>query len=324
MKGITNMRKYFVVAALAVGLMFTSVACGFSGDQRTDPSFRTLRYEGGDFSGSKFKECMSDGEKIASNDKFYSYPTTQRQDVWDSDNFNQGTESADHPDLVLTSKGGTTIKAKVKVDFALNVSCDPVKVDGKEYPGGVLQVFHEKIGKTRAAYFDVTKKGNDSYAGGWLWAMDTYVSTPVIGDLVSQAKTYTPDQLWQNPSVADDMEKTLMSRIEDEINAGMETDLQFYHIAGIQIYQLTPDDTYLDLFKQRQAAATKAQSALDNKKALVTEAQTNGAVRRAEISSYRLPGMTYEQAVQAWLRAKAIEAGQNPFQPNVNGLQTGN
>src|ERR1044072_7795900 len=107
-----------IVAAFVAMLAFS--ACGFSGDQRTDPSFRTLRYEGGDFSGSKFKECMSDGEKIASNDKFYSYPTTQRQDVWDSDNFEKGTKSADHPDMQLTAKGGTTIYAKVKVDFALN------------------------------------------------------------------------------------------------------------------------------------------------------------------------------------------------------------
>jgi hypothetical protein len=316
------MRKYLIVLALAVGLLFTSVACGFSGDQRTDPSFRTLRYEGGDFSGSKFKECMSDGEKIASNDKFYSYPTTQRQDVWDSDNFNQGTKSADHPDMQLTAKGGVTIDAKVKVDFALNTDCDPVTVDGKQYPGGTLQVFHEKIGKTRAAYFDVKKEGNSSYSGGWLWAMDTYVSTPVIGDLVAQAKQYAPDKLWQDPAVADDMEKTLMDRIEGEINAGMETDLQFYHIAGIQIYQLTPSDDYLDLFKQRQAAATAAQSAKDNKKALVTEANAKASVLRATILGYKLPGMTYQQAVDAYLRATAIDAGQNPFQPNVNSVQT--
>jgi hypothetical protein len=319
---MTNMRKYFAVLALAIGLLLASTACGFSGDQRTDPSYRTLRYEGGDFSGSKFKECMGDGEKIASNDKFYSYPTTQRQDVWDTDNFNQGTKSADHPDLQLTAKGGVTVNAKVKVDFQLNTDCDPVDVDGKHYPGGTLQAFHELIGKTRAAYFDVNKSGNSSYSGGWLWAMDTYVSVPVIGDLVAQSKTYTPDQLWQNPSVADAMEQKLMDNIEAEINEGMQTDLQFYHVAGIQIYQLTPDADYLDLFKQRQAAATKAQSAKDNKHALVTEAQTNAAVLKATIEGYRLPGMTYNEAVQAYLKAQVIENQGNPFQPNVNSLQT--
>lgn len=314
------------IAAL-VGLLMVAVlafsACGFSKDQATDPSYQTLRYAGGDFAGSKFKECLDPGQKIATNDKLYSYPTTQRQDVWDTDNYNKGTKSADHPDLVLTAKGGVQMNLKVKVDFQLNTSCAPVKDDtGKTWPGGTVQAFHELIGKTRGAYFNVGQTGSNAYSSGWLWAMDTYVSVPVIGDLTSQAKTYTPDQLWQDPAVSRKIESTLMTRIEDEINNGMETNLQFYHIAGIQIFSITPSPDYLDIFKKRQAARTEAQSAKDNKSALVTEANTKSAVVKATIRGFQGPGMSWNDAVNAYLKSLVIDKSGNPFQPSVNSLQT--
>jgi hypothetical protein len=318
------MKRIAALIVMVLVAVFTFSACGFTKDQATDPSYQTLRYAGGDFSGSKFKECLDPGQKIATNDKLYAYPTTQRQDVWDSDNYNKGTKSADHPDLPLTAKGGVQMNFKVKVDFALNTSCAPVKDNtGKSWPGGVVQAFHELVGKTRGAYFNVGQTGLNAYSSGWLWAMDTYVSTPVIGDLTVQAKQYTPDQLWQDPNVGRKMESALMSRIESEINAGMETDLQFYHIAGIQIYSITPSGDYLDLFKQRQAAKTQAQSAKDNKSALVTEAATKSAVLHATIAGYRLPGMSWNDAVNAYLKAQVIAGGGNPFQPNVNSIQTG-
>src|SRR5690242_10672955 len=101
------MKIRMVLGAVTAAVVLASLsACGITDDERTDPSMATLRYEGGDFDGSKFKECVDPGEKLASNDKFYSYPTTQREDVWDSANYEAGSKSADHGDLVLTDKNG--------------------------------------------------------------------------------------------------------------------------------------------------------------------------------------------------------------------------
>ena len=320
------MRKYYTLAVLGVilGILFGVIsACGFSGDQRTDPSYRTLRYEGGDFSGSKFKECMGDGEKIASNDKFYSYPTTQREDVWDSNNFEAGNKSADNTDLVLTDKNGVTVNAKVKVDFFLNTSCEPVTVDGKEYKGGTLQAFHELIGKTRGAYFNVGKSGTNAYSSGWIWAMTNYISNPLENQLNVEARQTTADAMWLDSAEKTKMENELEAKLPALINAGMETDLDFYKIANIQITSLTPGDDYLDLFKKRQTAKIDAQTAQINKHSRVVGAEADAAVKCADVLGYRLSGMSYTDAVNAYLKAKAIEAGMNPFQPNVNSIQTG-
>lgn len=310
------------IAAL-IGILMVAVlafsACGFSGDQRTDPSYRTLRYEGGDFSGSKFKECMSDGEKIASNDKFYSYPTTQREDVWDSANNGRGNKSADNNDIVLTDKDGVQVLAKVKVDFFLNTSCDPVKVGDKEYPGGTLQAFHELIGKTRGAYFNVGKSGTDAYSSGWIWAMTNYISNPLENQLNVEARQHSADDMWLDPKVKSAMEAELKAKLPVLINDGMETDLDFYRIANVQITSLTPSQDYLDLFKQRQQAKVQADTANANKRARIIEAQANTAVAKQEALQKKAEIAGYG-SVEAYLKHEAIEAGMNPFQPTTQGL----
>lgn len=315
--------KRIVIAVLAVlALLGSTAACSITGDERTDPSFQTLRYEGGDTGGSKFKECVDPGEKMVSNDKFYSYPTTQREDVWDSANFEQGSKSADHGDLTLTDKNGVTVNAKVKVSFFLNTDCTPVKIGDHEYPGGTLQAFHELIGKTRGAYFDPKAEGNAAYSAGWLWAMDNYISSPVLDNLSVQAKTQTADDMWLKESVKTEMEKNLADALPGLVNDGMESDLEFYKIASVKIYSITPSDDYLSLYRDRQAAQVKAQTAEANKRAQIAEAQAQAAVARqqalvkkAEISGYG--------SVDAYLRHEAIEAGMNPFQPTTNGLIAG-
>lgn len=317
------MKRKIVVIAAALGMLGAMSACSLTGDERTDPSMATIRYEGGDTGGSKFKECVDPGEKMVSNDKFYSYPTTQREDVWDTSNYDgAGSDSADHPDLVLTDKNGVTVNAKVKVSFFLNTNCDEVEVDGKTYPGGTLQAFHELIGKTRGAYFDPKAEGNDAYSAGWLWAMDNYISSPVLDNLSVHAKTLTADDMWLKESVKTELEKGLAEALPGLINDGMETDLEFYHIASVKIYSLTPSEDYLGLYKERQAAQVKAQTAEANKAARIAEAEANAAVARSEADIKRAEIAGYG-SVEAYLRHEAIEAGMNPFQPSTNGLITG-
>lgn len=274
-------RIALLVALLMVGLVGLS-ACGLTSDGATDPAFQTLRYEGGDFDGSKFKECMNEGEKLASNDRFYSYPKTQRQDKWDSANFNQGAKSADYGDMVLTDKSGIGINLKVTVPFLLNTSCEPVKVDDKSYPGGAIQAFHEIFGKTRNGYFDPTTDGNTSYGEGWLWLMDTYISNCVVQTLTPEVHRFGAEELWLNDSIRSTLGTNAKQAIQDCVNNSMETDIQFYSIGNVTVDKITPDDTFVALFRDRQEAETKAQTAKANKDAQVAEAEAQAAVAAAQ------------------------------------------
>lgn len=280
--------KIIAAVAAAIALVLTS-ACSITGDGVTDPSFQTLRYDGGFAQGSKFKECVSPGTKMVGDDTYYPYPTSQREDVWDSDNYNQGSNSADHPDMQLTDKDGNAVFVKMKVSFFLNTDCSPVTVDGHKYPGGTLQAFHELVGKTRHAYFNE----DGGYGKGWLWAMDNYISSSAQDYLTPQVRTTSALDAWLKPEVKDSLEKGLAENIAPLVDAGMETDLHFYKNFSVKIYNITPDDEYLSMYRDRQNANIKAQTAEANRKAKIAEAEANAAVaeanakiKQAEIKGY--------------------------------------
>lgn len=297
-----------ILTILVTAVLFALAACSNSG--YTDPSVVTVRYEQGASQGGKFVECVEPGKKIVTNDKLYPYPATQREDVWDSANYNAGSKSADHPDMELTDKDGNLVYVKMKVSFFLNTDCSPVTVNGKKYPGGALQVFHELIGKTRHAYFN--KDG--SYGDGWLWAMDNYLSSSVVDYMTKATRTETADVMWKTSAVSTDFAGGLADQLPALVNAGMETDLQFYKDFTVKIYSITPEAEYLNLYKDRQNAKIKAETAEANKAAAIAEAKAKAAVAEEEAKIREAQARGYG-GYDNMLKDKAIDNGLNPWQP---------
>lgn len=302
------------IAAIAAVVVLGSGLTACSSDGLSDPAFQTLRYEGGDTGGSKFKECVEEGEKLVSNDKFYSYPKTQREAVWDSEFFEQKGSSADYPDLVVTDKDGREAYVKMKISFLLNTSCEPVEANGKKYPGGTIQAFHEMIGKTRNAYFDTSGDGNGSYGSGWLWAMNNYISTPVTDFVSKAARTEQVENLYSSTAKQDEIEAALAEALPGLVNSVMETDLQFYTNFTVSIYKITPDSEYLGLIKERENAQIKAETAQKNAEAKVAEAKANAEVAReeAKIKQAEIEGYG---GFENYNKFEAVQKGLNPYQP---------
>lgn len=298
------MKKLLLVAIAFLVLS----AC--SSDGYTDQSVITLRYEKGASQGGKFVECVEPGQKIVTNDSLYPYPATQREDVWDTANYNTGSNSADHEDLRLTDKNGNSVYVKMKVSFFLNTDCTPKTVNGKRYEGGTLQAFHELIGKTRHAYFNE----NGTYGDGWLWAMDNYISSSVVDYMTKATRTETADDMWLKSAVSTGFTEGLTEALPGLINAGMETDLEFYKDFTIKIYSITPEDSYLNLYKDRQNAKIKAETAEANKAAAIAEAKAKAAVAEEEAKIREAQAKGYG-GYDNMLKDKAIDNGLNPWQP---------
>lgn len=308
--------KKKIISALAVllALVMLSTGCSLTGDDVTDPSVVSLRYEGGKTQGREFKECVPAGTKLATDDTLYPYPTTQRQDMWDAKN-----KAADHGDLSVTDNSGVTLGAQVNVAFFLNTSCEPVKVGDKTYKGGTLQAFHELIGKTRHAYFN----DDGSYGDGWINAMNYYISPQVESYLADAARQYGAEALWLNK---DNVRQTIAQGLQDAlpkmVNDNMETDLEFYKNFKVTITSFTPDAEFLQLYKDRQAAAIKAQTAQDNAAAQIAEAQAATQVAEAQANTLQAEIKGYG-SVEAYLQQQAIDKGINPFQPSGSVITSG-
>ena len=292
-----------VPIVVVLGIVVVIGVLGGCSTSYTDPSMVALRYAGGPTEGGKFKECVEPGTKQISNDSYYPYPTTQREDVWDSDNYEQGSESADHPDMQIIDRDGNIAYVKMKVSFYLNTDC------------GVLRTYHEKIGRTRHAYFN----SDGSYGNGWIWAMDNYISSAVVDKTKAAATPYTVEDMWLKPDVRDAMAAKVQPLIGPAVDGGMEGDDEFYTGFTVRIYGISPDEDFTALYKERKAAQVKADTAEANKQAQIAEAQAKAAVaqqeakvKAAEISGY--------PSVDAYLKALAIDKGMNPFQPTGGSL----
>jgi hypothetical protein len=92
----------------------------------------------------------------------------------------------------------------------------------------------------------------------------------------------------------------------------METDLQFYIIGNPTVDLITPDAEFTSLYRERNDADTRAETAEVNKKAKVREAQADAAVARARAQAKRAEISAYDNE-QNYLRERAIEEGMNPW-----------
>lgn len=295
---MNKLKRFGLPVVLLVGLG-SLTACS---EQYTDPSMVSLVYAGGVSEGGEFKECAEPGEKTYSNDSYYPYPTTQREDVWDGDHWGQGNNSADQGDLAVIDKDGNQAFLKVKVSFTLNTECD------------VLRTFHEKIGRTRGAYFN----SDGSYGPGWIWAMTNYISSAVEEDARSVAIKYSVEDMWLDPVVRDEMSSAIEETIQRTVNDGMEGSEQFYTIGSVRIFGAEPNEEFMTLYSDRKAAQVRAETSEAVREAQIQEAKAKAAVARQEALARQAEIKGYGN-VDAYLRAQMIEAGMNPYQPTYGG-----
>lgn len=294
-----SVRKIVATTGLVLVAAFGLTACS---EHYTDPSMVSLRYSGGLTEGGAFVECVDPGVKQVSDDTYYMYPTTQREDVWDSDKFdaaNVPASSADQGDLEVTTSGGNLGYLKIKAVFRLETDCE------------TLKEFHEKIGRTRAAYFNA----DGTYNSGWLWVMDNYITSAVVELAGNNSVGYTIDELWLDPTKRDELANKIEEQLQKAVNDRTEGDTQFFITGDVSIFKASPTDEFAKLYDDRKNAQVRAETAEANKAAQVAEAQAQTEVAREQAKA-RAAEIEGWGGSDAYLKKLAIDEGMNPYQPN--------
>jgi regulator of protease activity HflC (stomatin/prohibitin superfamily) len=308
------MKKRLAVAA--VGLAVFSTALTGCSKQYIDSSMMGLRYAGGIGEGGKFKECLKTGKADYSDDTLYLYPTTQRQDDFNTDRYEPNDpNAADNKDITVTTKDGVQVSIRGNQNFGLNTDCDTIKA------------FHEQIGKTRKAYFNE----DGSYNKGWITTMNYYITPATVEQWRDVISEHNVDELWPSTALYSDLVDTVNSQMQAAVDKRTEGDESYYDRLTFTISSITPTEDYQQQYLQRQQAQTAAETAKLNKDAQVAQAEADKAVRVAQaeaaaaekheqIIAYQGPGMSFADAVRAYNEAQAIAAGINPYQPGGTPL----
>jgi len=201
------------------------------------------------------------------------------------------------------------LKVPVSVTFDLTTDC------------GKLMNFHRDFGTKYQGWLN----GDGSVSLGWKNLLRYVVGQPLQNTLVSVAQKYTWRQIWNDEKVRIEFQNALRDTLPQATKNRTNGEEYF---TNFQVTVMKPDPVDPNL----KAAITAEQQAIADANAVkakgVADAEAAKAKADADVSAAQAQTELARQralqkqaeiagypSIDAYLRAKAIEAGQNPYQP---------
>jgi hypothetical protein len=250
-----NLGKVF-----ALGMVGAVVLTGCS-IASTDPQHVALHYTDGPFSDKKFEYCVGSGTRDtggAADDNFY-YPSGQRTFTFSKA---QGSDSG--PLDVNTAGGQIQLIQEGQITFTLNTDCTEYKdAQGKVWPGGRLQKFHETIGAKMNAY---TEDEDKDAGDGWGKFLNEYIGAVINKAVDNEGQKYQWMDLYGKADVRGQWEKDVKGTIPSLVKAQLGDDLIVVNNVQLQTPQV-PDGIKQEMQNQQAAVLRNKTSELDKQNA---------------------------------------------------------
>jgi hypothetical protein len=206
------MNKKLLAAVMAVGI-------GVAGCTvvNTAPDEVALHYSGGSLSSQTFENCVTSGvrEVDGPGDFHYYYPQGQRDFKFSTD------EGSDFGPLTSSTNDSVELVVKGIVTFTVNTSCDKfTDSDGREWPGGKLQKFHETLGKKS----HVPGVDDNGVGDGWKAFLGKYVKDVVDRTVDLESSKLSYSGLYNDASVRAKWEESVVGSIASQVEGLMGSD----------------------------------------------------------------------------------------------------
>lgn len=217
-------RLTLIIAAVAV-------AAGLSGCTSyatPDPSQVGLAYTGGGWDSKAFQRCIAAGgnEAIDNGGSTFYYPQGTRTWVFGT------TPGADSGPILVSTKNNQELVQGGTITFTLNTSCERyTDAQGVEWPGGQLQAFHDKVGRSAGAYF-----GDDStqVPQGWRDTLGKFLGGPANRSMDLQGGNYTWESLYTDPAAVNNWIAAVKADIPAKLKDLSGGD-EYFRIVDIQL-----------------------------------------------------------------------------------------
>lgn len=247
-----------VLAALAALLLLGGavVACS---SVDTDPRQVALHYSGGSFESQTFKRCVPASTLEIANsagDHYYYFPTGDRTYRFNDD------ENADQKPIEVTSSDRVVMKVKGELNFTLNTDCTAyTDKSGRQWPGGRLQMFHERFNKDTVAPQDSGREMNP----GWRTMLQGRIGGPLEQLMDQSALNFTTVQLDGDPVKKDEWQRAVLADLQNRIDAsfGGERVLEIREPILIQRPELP--DALKAVVAEREAIRQRGENAAQEK-----------------------------------------------------------
>ncbi len=294
---MTIRRTTFALALTAAAVAGCSIA-------NTTPDQVALHYSAGPLDSKEFVECIPSATKLTNdvNDDHFYYPQGQRTFTFDT------TPGADGPPINVSTKGNRAeLVVRGTITFHLNTDCTEYKdSQGKTWKGGILQRFHDMIGRQKDAYGD---DGGEAQHDGWKGVLQTYLGSPAEKAMDNAGLNYPWEDLYGTAEAKGAWEKSVLEELPKLILA--QAGDQHFIIDNIQI--------------QKPDVPPGLRAELDNNQAAILKKNTADTDKSiAENFPGGLPGyMEYQRGLAVTARelatAQAIKDGKVKVIPVPQG-----
>lgn len=237
-----------------LGALLALTGCSYV---TTGASEVALQYEGGIVESRSFFKCFAGSAREAQDwgDLQYYYPTGGRDFTFSE------AKTADTAPLTAVSKDTQQLRVTGTVKFSLTLSCgrftDP---DGKEWPGGTAQYFHEKFGTKDPSKPVYNTSGNEAYGEGWSNFLEQYVGFAVDRIVDDNALGYTLAELRGNVAARASWEASVLEKLPDMLKA-LTGGVDVFKVTAVILQQPGVRKEIADAEAQRQAAQITAEAA---------------------------------------------------------------
>lgn len=255
-----NLTRRVALATLGAAAFAVTTACSYV---TTGASEVALQYEGGVVESRSFYQCFSGSARDAQDwgDLQYYYPTGGR-DFTFSD-----AKTADTAPLTAVSKDTQQLRVTGTVKFSLTLSCtkftDP---DGKVWPGGTAQYFHEKFGTKDPNKPVYNTGGNESYGEGWSNFLEQYMGFAVDRIVDDSALASTLAELRTDGNARARWETDVKTKLPEMLKK-LTGGVNVFKVTEVVLQQPGVRPEIADAEAQRSAAQIVADAATIDKEA---------------------------------------------------------
>lgn len=273
--------------------------CGYN----IPPNMVAVHVTAGPFQSKKVVGCVNPSDrKFWTNDDYPLFPTSERE--WDA----TGQKGADAKPFQSVTSDSVVMNVPITVRFTLKTDC------------ATLKQFYIRYAQRYGAHFN----SDGGYNEQWETLLRKLVADPADQTLDRIVQGYKWRDVWNSPDIRAQIEQKMNEALNSENSLLVQTaKASYFEGLSVLVGGSQPQNPELAaaVAKEQtlvaQADSERAQAKADQQKALaqVAVSKAEAEKQRAEIEGYRLKGMSAKDALRAYNQAKAIEAGQNPFQP---------
>jgi hypothetical protein len=297
-------RKHFGAAILAGVTLFTLPACSYAsmeaGEQAVVQNDYVMIPSDRDLI-----DCVKPGQTMdVTTNNYFKYPA--RQISWDA----TGGDGSERGPYVVVSNATAPAEMSVPVVVTTELTTDCEQ----------LKKFHSNFGTKYEGWIN---DGDE----GWTRLLNYVIGQPLQDTLNAVSQKYPWQQIWNDEKVRTEFREELRKTLPGASKARTDGE-EFFTDFQVTVLKPTPVNPRLKETIEDQQANIQAAQAAEAKGV----ADANAAKAKADadkITAESETALAQQRALQkqaevagypnidAYLKAKAIEAGQNPFQPTI-------